>query len=514
MASRNDLRTRTPNVFGKPNVTLPANDPRAITIVETRTEAQWTAANTPPKKYLIPHDVFKNALLVSQAQDPGDNTDAKTTEVYEVLPGAIQIDIGAIQDTGVPVETAKQRVAANDIFDEGELIISGLVIQSIALGSPTKVTFTTQHRLPPRCYVNFISTNSTPVLDGVQRIVSVPDPYSILIAVHVTGAGTAGTMGAVNPVIRELRQTDNVNVLLKVDSMIACADITVFNEDDGNGHKASSACWEEYPFPDALRSITVLTDDGSSDDVSGTGIAWATSKSGEIGLDIQNGFRGPCVGRRIRIFSSGPFAAAALAPYAPTIIMPSMGTAIIKGTSQNHGISTGGFSNAESRTFKQRQIPPVVTCFVVDDGISGSTHATPYNNLTNSFPKFLFQGQIITRVEEPQKLAVAAWMMVIKRLVCPYTSGLPPGDFYYPTIINVYAATTAISSNTPVLTGLTGSPTSFACTGLTADTGLTISSTTGVISGTTNGAHARTLYTITATLSGKTIKAYIYIQVV
>src|ERR1700761_8338191 len=101
---RHDLRTRTGQKYGKPNVTFPYGDLRFPRIVETRTVTK--GPNNPAIPFLTPHRdqrSYPGAVLLEQASDPGDDTEKNVTETYEVLPGPWTVEVSEIQDTGIPI---------------------------------------------------------------------------------------------------------------------------------------------------------------------------------------------------------------------------------------------------------------------------------------------------------------------------------------------------------------------------------------------------------------------------
>ncbi|HEY3835090.1 MAG TPA: hypothetical protein VGL72_00890, partial [Bryobacteraceae bacterium] len=151
---------------------------------------------------------------------------------------------------------------------------------------------------------------------------------------------------------------------------------------------------------------------------------FSSTDSGSFGLQIQNGYRGPVAGRRLRIFSMGPIPDSVLAPYTPTFVMPSSGTVVIESVTNSIQASTSGSSTANSTSFKTGTIPPVLTAGIGADE-SGVGLARCFVDLPASQPIAFTAGDIITLLEVPQKLGMGLWQIYVWQLVVPYTSGLP-----------------------------------------------------------------------------------------
>lgn len=458
---------------------------------------------------------FPNNILTDQVELKNDAQWVEVYRKYQVLPGPVSVAIAQIGDTGVPAITATRKVNGSTQFKEGELIpgtadLPAINVTSISVASSgiTTVTLAANHWLPPGAWVTFDGTNSTPTLDGNLRISGVPAENQLQFAVSVTVAGTtAGTVVPLNPIIRALRSTQNILVNTLEDVMIAAEDVTVYNEDGVSGHRPSVSCWKEYSFPDFLKGITTYSDDGTENTVGDT-YAYSQTNGGTFALSIQNGYRGPCRARRLRIFSSGPVSDAVIAAFAPTFVMPSSGSVVVKSQSLSVSANTSNSSNATSFTYKTGTIGPVTTRGA-GGSIGGVGGADIIAVLPPSIPSAFYQGDTITLMEQPQKLPAALREVIVWQLEVPYTSGLPPGGFFY-AVQDVSYPTGLIADNPA--TAPAGA-TSFACAQLAIDTGLLVDSTTGTIHGTASTPHAQTLYTITATLDGKTINAYVYVTI-
>jgi len=360
---RHDLRTKAPQKYGKPTISYPAGNTAFPKIVEVRTAKKGTdSALLIP--FLTAHRdraSFPNALLTEQVSDGGDDTDKNITETYETLPGPVVVEISADQDTGMPVLVSKQKRAATDIFNEGELVIAAIDILSITAGNPSTVTLNVSgltpaaHFLAPRQWVTIAGTGTA--LDGNQRILAAPNDQQITFAVDVVaGAGSGGTVTPINRVVRECKPTENINVNVKIDSMIAAVDVTAYNEDLTN-------VWKEYSFPDFLLAIRGYKDLALSTVTALTEWGLTITGGGSVGMQIQNGYRGPCKAQRLRLYGMGPSAmSSALSGYNIILVIPSSGTYVIESESISTQVNTtSGEGQAFSYTFKNGTIPPVLT---------------------------------------------------------------------------------------------------------------------------------------------------------
>lgn len=502
MASpRNDRRTSAKDVAQHQDVTYPAGILRFPRVVERQTcsnQVKLPDGGTPHPDSTN----FPTCILTELASSPGDNTDTNWTLTYDAIPGPITIRIDEIQDTGIPSLIATRKISPTADYVEGEFMPAAINVTSVSLtdsnGNCT-VTLATNHELPPRAWVTFLGTNSTPALQGLGlsgsgnfRIISVPAENQVVITptAPVTVAGTAaGTMQAMNRIVREIRQTENVNYLIRVDSMIAVPDVTSFNED-------LSPIEKEYSFPDYLQGLTFYKNDSESVSGGATEYSLSLSSDGSLLPFFQNGYRGPCQGHRLRLFSSGPPASAYLSPYKPKFIAPSSGSYAIAGQSLSIQVSTGGTANAISHSYKAGSIQPCITGgHSAPTDTIGTGDAECKVRLLPSSPARFFQGDIITLMEMPQKLGAALWQTIVWQLTVPYTSGLPPADFTYSTNPAVYPSGSPIATNSPV--GLT-SPSAFSISPAIPG-GMSFNASTGVITGTPGAATVPTLYTITCT---------------
>ena len=506
MIQRHDLRTRTAQKYGKPNVTYPYGDLRFPRIVEARTVTK--GPNSAAIPFLTPHrdqGSYPGAVLIEQTSDAGDNTEKNVTETYEVLPGPISVEVSEMQDTGIPILIARRKVAVPDDYPEGELLPTALNLVSIAggnMGNPCLVTLSGAHHLPPRAWVTFDGTNSTPALDGPRRIVAVPAENQVQIAVNVTGAGgAAGTMTGIHRIVREMKPTANVNILMKVESMIAVPDVTVYNED--------IPAWKEYSFPDVLTGLTFYSDAAIQSSGGASEYSLSITEDGSVLPHFQNGYRGPCLGRRLRLFSSGPPSDAYIgsgSSYRPTFVMPSSGTYAVKARSESFQVTTGGTATGISWSFKAGSIPPVISRGAsAPSDTDGGGQASCTVRLPPSTPTGFVQGDIITLMEQPQKLGAALWQTIVWQLTVPYTSGFPPSDFSYTANPAIYPAHATIVPN--AVTGLSGA----SAFGVTPDlpAGLSIDSGSGEISGTPTTATPFNVYAVTCTVAGATRTAYL-----
>lgn len=421
---------------------------------------------------------------------------------WETLPGPYTVEVSEFQSTGIPVITARQDVSAFDFsFNEGEWVPQAINVTgiSVATSGLCTVTLASAHNLPPRAWIAFVGTTSSPSIIGNQRIVSVPAANQVVIAVNTVSGSSGGTMQGVNRVVTELKPRDgSALVNVKIDSVAAVPDVTIFNE--------SVAGFRPYPFPDYLRGVTSFADDGNSTTLGNT-YALSLSSSGTYLLDIQDGARTgvPCI--RHRIFSNGPPTAASLAAYKPTTIILSRGSVAIKSKTNHLQQTTGAQTTAFSYSTKTGTIPPVLAAggfaFTPTSGVTGQIELAP------SVPARFIQGDTIMECEQAQKLGAGLWQIFAYEMTATYTSGLPPGDFLYLVMNASYASSTLITPNTAV--GM-ASATGWAITPA-LPSGLSFNTSTGAISGTPSGANPVTAYTVTATLSGKTVTTYLLITV-
>lgn len=244
-----------------------------------------------------------SCVLVSEtavpAPAPWDSLYLLVTRVYKTLPGPIITEFSA-HNNGIPILISRQERASTDLFTDGEFVPPLINVSSITTGASVVVTLAADHGLPLGAYVTFAGTNSTPPIDGNLRITAIPASNEVTVtpAAPVTIAGTlAGTMKGTNRIVRELKPTKNANIKIKIESMLAVADLSPFFE--------NVLCSKEYPFPDFLKLVTLYIDIARS---SSTGNTSSTSKSwgGAPGLPRQYGYRGPCPARRLRRYFDGP----------------------------------------------------------------------------------------------------------------------------------------------------------------------------------------------------------------
>lgn len=359
---------------------------------------------------------FPGSLLVQVNETKRDQTNVEAYYRWDTLPGPVQVDISTDGETGIAILVAKQQVSAAVTFPLGEIVPAAINVQTISAANPTVVTLEQPHGLPPGAWVRFASTNSTPVLDGNLQIMAVPSPTQMQFAVNVTGiGGTSGTMTAINRIVRELRSTANQLVNVKIESMVAIPDITALNQD--------VACWKDYSFPDYLAGIDKLNDLATSSGASEVDISW----SGGVGLNIQNGYRGPCQARRQVFYFMGPPPDSFATGVTPTFVLPTSGVVVIEGGSLKETTDpAGGTDTSTSVSYRAISIPATIHADDVGAGGGGGGQASFHTSLPNSVPAGFTKGDTITLVEEPQKWRVAAWRATVYLLAVPYTSGDEP----------------------------------------------------------------------------------------
>ena len=506
---RHDYRSQAPQKYGKPTVTYPYGDTRFPRVVEVRTAKKGTdGALLLP--FLTPHrdqKSYPGAVLVEQTADCGDDTDKNITETYEVLPGPIFVEVTNYKDTGIPMVVSRQKRASTDVFAEGELSVgnglSALHILSVTAGNPCIVTLNVSgsspedHLLSPRMWVTIAGTGTA--LDGTQRILGVPAPNQLSFAVDVTGAaGAGGTATPVNHISREIKATSNAAVNVKVDSAIAAPDVTVYNE--------NVAAWTDYAFPDSLVGRTTYEDLGVG---TGAGSVWSYSFStgAAYGLSLQHGYRGPCVARRLRCFSMGAGAGTTLesvvGSYSPTLITPTSGSAAVETVTSSAQASGSSSASSTSNTWKVGTVPPTL-----NSGLGGFGQVK--FSVPPSAPAGFVKGDVITLLEQPQKLDAGLWQIYVKQLTCPYTmgGGGPVGTITYSANPANYNTGTTITANTPTVS--TGSPNNWSCSGtgfIGIPPGLSLNPATGIITGkpTAAGTYTPTIFAADITQSNSVI---------
>jgi Putative Ig domain len=510
---RHDTRTKAPAKYGKDVVSYPYGLVGYPRITTNRTSKRGLGANIIPD--LTPYkdqQSFPNSFKIeTKFTDAGDDTDLNLEETFETLPGPVLSEITTHQDTGVPMLISRQKRAATDIFTEGELIIPAFTITSVVPGAVSVVTINVSgqspksHMLSPREWVTIAGTGTS--LDGNQRILNVLNDSQISFAVNAGGSASSGTCLPMNHVMREVKQTENANVIVKVDSMVAVSDVTVFNEDDVSGHRKSVKCWKDFAFPDCLESIASFGDTGFASS-EGSVYSFSSTTGTGWGLGVQHGYHGPCVARRYRFLSMGEGAGTALETavgnYSPTVITPTSGTVASESVSNSQQASSGGSSMSQSFTWRLGSIPAVLTPKLAGTiGAIGGARIVAF--VPKSNPITFNSGDTITLMEQPQKLQCGLWQVFVYVLVVPYTmaTNTTTAALSYGAENPSYPHGTAISNNTPTYTGPGIAPTSYSVLP-SLPSGLSINGSTGVISGTPSSATANAAYTVTATGGGAT----------
>jgi hypothetical protein len=251
-----------------------------------------------------------NCLLVSEkavsAPTPWNSLYLLVTRVYQTLPGPVVTSTSTYGQIGFPVIVSKQEISADAVFQTGEFLPAAINVSAISTGATVTVTLASDHNLPPGAWVVFAGTNSTPTINGTLQILSAPASNKVTVtpSAPVTVAGTAaGTFQSKNYVQRDIKATENANIKVKVDSIVAIPDISTYNE--------TVQSWENYSFPDFLNYIVFYGE---------------ASGSGVVGTSIQDGYHGPCRSIRDRYLFMGPPPDSFQAQFVPTIIIPSSGT--------------------------------------------------------------------------------------------------------------------------------------------------------------------------------------------
>jgi len=262
---------------------------------------------------------------------------------YRTLPGPVVTEFKEHLPSGIPIIVTNQEIGANTAgsYQLGTFQPAAINVSSITTGTNVTVTLASGHNLPPGAWVTFAGTNSTPAINGVLQILSVPAPNQMVVtpANPVTIAGTAaGTAQSKNQVQREIVRTDNGNVKMKVESIVAIPDVSVFNED--------VAVEEDYPYPDYLEAFNLYLGSAQGGSASVLSLGYFSlnvSGGAAVGMPTQAGYRGPNPGsRRKRFFFVGPPPDSFEKSWTPTIIIPSQGTFQIETFSVNYSRSLNG----------------------------------------------------------------------------------------------------------------------------------------------------------------------------
>lgn len=381
-------------------------DPDGATITLTTTVKDRTT--------IVSQEAFSapNWSDTDQEEISGSSKVAKESVKTRILPGPIVTERD-VHEGLIDLLVSRQKVYSGILYQCGEIIPAAINVSSITTGSSVTVTLASDHGLPVGAWVRFVGTNSTPPLGSqtsgslvvgaaytittfvagddfanagavnasgaiftaanttpttwtngstvarAYQILGVPNTNQVLItpAATITGAGTAaGTFQAINRIVRQLKPTSirakASLIKVKVETMAAIPDVGVFNENIG--------CWKNYSFPNFRKALTFYKDYAFTSTVSAT-ISHSYNWSGALGIAIQNGYRGPCVARRLRFFSVGPFLDAFIASLSPTIIIPSSGTSVIEGGTFARTIGSGGFTDSQSNNYRPGSIPAMLT---------------------------------------------------------------------------------------------------------------------------------------------------------
>lgn len=472
-----------------------------------------------------------NCLLIDEeaaaAPDPYGSLYLMVKRTYETLPGPIFASIVPDAELGIPVMTTEQRRASTDTWACGEIAPILFGVMSATIAEQTTVTLTASgFQSYPAIQDIYVgewvvidgTSGFTPSLDGTWQVVAT-NGNQITINLSVTGLGIeGGTMSRYSYAYVERRQTENSNVVLLVTTRAAVQDITALNE--------STIAYRPYPFPDALLAIYFYTDLSSGSSASASSYSYSHSFSGSVGFDRISGFRGACKATRLRVFSMGPIAGiptnpTTSLPYTPTVVMGAAGTVTTEGGAKSFSQNAlSALTQSKSVSFKGTEVPYTLQAPTFSGGITpvGSGDSTATLNLVPSVVKdagsasrpYFLQGDIITEIDPPEKMrATGVYMTTIWLIVAPYTTGLGPDDFIYSTDPATYPASSPIAANTPVISGtasgFTVSP--------TLPLGLSISSSTGHITGTPTTVTPQAYYTVKATLNGVVQRAIVSIEI-
>lgn len=340
--------------------------------------------------------------------------------IYKTLPGPIVVEVRTDQESKLPILTSRQERASTDSFTEGELAPTSRAISSIVSngdGTAT-ITTTTKNYYSPLEYVSLAGTNSTPSIDGNQRVIRVTSDYAFVITAVITISGTTGTVQETNYFERDLLPTESNYVNIKVDTMPTVSQVSAFNEID-------VPCWKDYALPDGLEAIKGYRELGTSSETS-AGTTYSVSSSftfsGGVGVQFKNGYRGPYEALRSRYFFSGQ-PSALPGSITPTIIQPSMGSVTVQGGAIAHRLSANVDGSSESTsfsfTYRNIGIPPCLTGAAPSVTIVGTGQATFTLDLPVSTPSHFTAGDLITLVDQTTKLRAGVWQVYVWVLTVP-----------------------------------------------------------------------------------------------
>ena len=283
---------------------------------------------------------------------------------------------------------------------------------------------------------DFRELNTTPSLNGTWQVVAVSGNQITLNKAISAVSGTVGGSGQrYSYAYVERHRTENRSVVQMGTTRTATNDITQYDQ--------STLAYRPYPFPDALIAII---DARTTRALRTSRTRWLgrAGWSGGVGFKILPGFRGTCQATRLWVFSMGPAATlpnnpATGAPYAPTVVIPAVGTVTVQGGSRSQSINLSGDSPkitvSTSNSFKGVTIPPVLTMGYTGSAAVGSGSARFFVDLPSSIVKDagsvartgFTQGDIITDIQPVKKLrGGAVYMTEIWLIVVPYTTGVGP----------------------------------------------------------------------------------------
>lgn len=359
--TRHDFREPARTKWGKPGVSYPYGDPRFVRIVENRDTRKDDRGPLPA---LTPHrnqKAYPGAVLVHQESTPGDDTDKNVTEVYETLPGPLVSSFKEHTPSGIPIVTTEQNVSAFTVYSQlGLFQPSPIAVKSISAGATVTVTLAADHGLPPGAYVTFSGTTSTPPIDGVLQILSVPAGNQVTVkpvfAVTIAQSTQAGTFVSTHLITRELFSTDNANIKKKVESMVAVPDVSAYNED--------ILCEHPYPYPAYIKGFYFYSEFGSSNTLPFTGLNYRINWGGAPSFPVQEGYRGMSPCRRKRYFFVGPPPDSFASQFTPTVVAPSTGTMAIRGGSKAVSVSFSNIADisvSSSNTWRTAVTPTGLT---------------------------------------------------------------------------------------------------------------------------------------------------------
>jgi hypothetical protein len=353
-----------------------------------------------------------SATLVDQKkqefpdENPLRNEYVRVVRKFETLPGPNITEVKTNQETGLPILESVQKVAqatALLTYPCGDFLPPSLAVQSIASGVPASVQLTSGLiELPVGAWVVFSGTSSTPNINGIPvQIASLStgpsglgQGFTFNPPNPITAGGLGGTVQSANWISRDLRATENGNVMEKVETVLALP----------SANPELIDTYFNFPYQNFIEAFKFYTSVSYSTDItSGNGFLTSNSVDGMVDAPEQVGFRGQSNARRQRFFFSGPPTLAFRNTWPPTKIIPSEGEAVIRGFAQSGSIfptgGGGGQSFSQSYHYSKEHFGPALT---------GPSPALVPTGGTGQFGPFTIASVSISTPDEPDITLTAA----------------------------------------------------------------------------------------------------------